>query len=142
MLTSQRLISSSSPSLRNGKENGWLRRKKERPETRQNRGENRQTGMGSWPPSGGERRPAGNGPVVTGRGPVVGLLRSDGGSLRVHTVGGVEGGNWASGGAGPTGSTFQEAFQQQEGYRAEGKKAQGQEIGLGTGSGGVGRETE
>ena len=79
MLTSQRLISSSSPSLRNGKENGWSRRKKERPETRQNRGEYRQTGMGSWPPSGGERRPAGNGPVVTGRGPVVGLLRGDGG---------------------------------------------------------------
>ena len=68
------------------------------------------------------------------------------GSLRVHVVGGAEaslrGANWASGGAGQTGSTFQEAFQQQHGYRAEGEKAQGQEIGLGTGSGGVGRETE
>ena len=68
------------------------------------------------------------------------------GSLRVHVVGGAEaslrGANWASGGAGQTGSTFQEAFQQQQGYRADGQKPQGQEIGLGTGSGGVGRETE
>ena len=142
MLVPPRPLSRSSLGLRNQQDNGWSRRKKERPETGQNRGENRQTGMGSWPPSGGERRPAGNGPVVTGRGPVVGLLRGDGGRCESMWLAALWGANWASGGAGQTGSTFQEAFQQQEGYRAEGKKAQGQEIGLGTGSGGVGRETE
>ena len=68
MLTSQRLISSSSPSLRNGKENGWLRRKKERQEPgktgvntgkrgweagRRQEENDGQLGMGPWLPAAG-----------------------------------------------------------------------------------------